>query len=162
MQYMTWYSWAFVLFQHWNIGTLVVLHASVCLCMDFEQEQKFAEPYVIHPELKSAIRYSRRADKHHVLAIVCCNFLGTNGHMRDACDPCAVYARWGGWSTGQYDPCCCWTDKYAECPVGPDSVQHILNQYAKYAKWICKICSYANMQNMHSFIWFCILYIFCI
>ena len=25
--------------------------------MDFEQEQKFAEPNVIHPELKSAIRY---------------------------------------------------------------------------------------------------------
>jgi hypothetical protein len=37
--------------------------------MDFEQEQKFAEPNVIHPELKSAIRYPRRADKHHVLAI---------------------------------------------------------------------------------------------
>jgi hypothetical protein len=25
--------------------------------------------YVIHPELKSAIRYPRRADKHHILAI---------------------------------------------------------------------------------------------
>jgi len=37
--------------------------------MDFEQEKKFAEPNVIHPELKSAIRYPRRADKHHVLAI---------------------------------------------------------------------------------------------
>ena len=35
----------------------------------FEQEQKFAEPNVIHPELKSAIRYPRRADKDHVLAI---------------------------------------------------------------------------------------------
>ncbi len=39
----------------------MVLHASVCLCMDFEQEQKFAEPYVIHPELKRPIRYPRRA-----------------------------------------------------------------------------------------------------
>ena len=37
--------------------------------MDFEQEQKFAEPDVIHSELKSAIRYPRRAYKHHVLAI---------------------------------------------------------------------------------------------
>ena len=35
--------------------------------MDFEQEQKFAGPHVIHPELKSAIRIPRRADKHHVL-----------------------------------------------------------------------------------------------
>ncbi len=69
MQNMTLFSWALVLFQHWNIGTFVVLHASVCLCMDFEQEQKFAEPYVIHPELKSAIRYPRLADKDHVLAI---------------------------------------------------------------------------------------------
>jgi hypothetical protein len=40
-------------------------------CMDFEQEQKFlfAEPYVIHPELESALRHPGRADKHHVLAI---------------------------------------------------------------------------------------------
>jgi hypothetical protein len=37
--------------------------------MDFEQEQKFAEPYVIHPELQSAIRYPGRQDKYHVLAI---------------------------------------------------------------------------------------------
>jgi hypothetical protein len=37
--------------------------------MDFEQGKKFAEPYVIHLELKSAIRYPRLADKHHALAI---------------------------------------------------------------------------------------------
>jgi len=43
--------------------------------MDFEQEQKFAEPNVIHPELKSAIRYPRRANKHHVLAIGLPQFL---------------------------------------------------------------------------------------
>ncbi len=69
MQNMTLFLWALLLFQHWNIGTLVVLHAGVCLCMDFEQEQKFADPYVIHPELKSAVRYPRHADKDHVLAI---------------------------------------------------------------------------------------------
>ena len=54
-------SVALALFQHRNVGALVVLHASVCLCMDFEKEQKFAEPDVIHSELKSAIRYPRRA-----------------------------------------------------------------------------------------------------
>jgi hypothetical protein len=48
--------------------------------MDFEQERKIAEPYVIHPELKSAIRYPWRADKHHVLSIGSINFLGTTGH----------------------------------------------------------------------------------
>jgi hypothetical protein len=37
--------------------------------MDFEQEQKFAEPDVIHPELKSTVRDPRRADEYHVLAI---------------------------------------------------------------------------------------------
>jgi hypothetical protein len=31
--------------------------------MDFEQEQEFAEPYLIHPELTAP------SDKHHVLAI---------------------------------------------------------------------------------------------
>ncbi len=38
-------------------GSTVVLHASVGLCIDFEQDQKFAEPDVIHSqaELKSAI-----------------------------------------------------------------------------------------------------------
>ena len=56
----------------------MVLHASVCLCMDFEQEQKFAEPYVIHPELKHPIRYPRREDVHHVLAIGLLQF--SNGH----------------------------------------------------------------------------------
>jgi hypothetical protein len=67
IQNMTWFPWALVLFQH--IGALVVLHASFCLCMDFEQDQKFAEPYVIHPELESTIRYPGRPDKHYVLAI---------------------------------------------------------------------------------------------
>ena len=27
--------------------------------------------------------------------------------MRDTCDPFAVFARGGGWSTGQYGPGCC-------------------------------------------------------
>jgi hypothetical protein len=40
--------------------------ACQCLCMDFEQEQKFAEPYVIHSELERAIRYPGLVDKHHV------------------------------------------------------------------------------------------------
>lgn len=80
---MTWFSMALVLFQHWNIGTVEVLHACVCLCMDFEQEQKFAEPNVIHPELKSAIRYPRRADKHHVLAIGLLQFPWHEGPRRE-------------------------------------------------------------------------------
>ena len=68
---MTCFLRALVLFQHRNIGTLKVLHAGVRLCIHFEQGQKFAEPDVVHPELKSAIRYHdpRRADKHIVLAI---------------------------------------------------------------------------------------------
>jgi len=75
MQNITWFSLALVLFQHSNIGTVAELHASVRPCMDFEEEQKFADPNVIHPELKSAIRYPRRADKHHVLAIGLLQFL---------------------------------------------------------------------------------------
>ncbi len=59
MQNMTLFSWVLVLFQHLNIGTLVVLHASVGLCMDFEQEQKLAEPYVINPELKKRHQISQ-------------------------------------------------------------------------------------------------------
>ncbi len=66
MHSMTCFLRALVLFQHRNIGTLKVLHAGVRLCIHFEQEQKFAEPDVVHPELKSAIRYPRRADKHTV------------------------------------------------------------------------------------------------
>ena len=66
---------AVVLFQHRNKGTIVVLHACVCLRMDFEQEVDFAEPDIIHPELKSTVRDPRRADKHHVLAIRLLQFL---------------------------------------------------------------------------------------
>ena len=49
----------------------------------FEQEQKFAEPNVIHPELKSAIRYPRRADKDHVLAIGLLQFPWHEGPRRE-------------------------------------------------------------------------------
>ncbi len=35
-------------------------------------------------------------------------------------------------------------DEYAECPAGPDSVQHILYKYAEYAKLTYKTCSYAK------------------
>ena len=76
MQNMTWFPRASVLFQHRNIGTLTVLHACVCPCMNFKQEQKFAEPDVIHPQLKSPFRYPWRADKHHVLPIRPLQFLG--------------------------------------------------------------------------------------
>ena len=44
MHNMTYFPRALVLFQHRNIGTLKILHAGICLCVDFEQEQKFAEP----------------------------------------------------------------------------------------------------------------------
>ncbi len=43
--------------------------------------------------------------------------------------------RSGWWNTGQCEPGCCWTDEYAECLAGPDSVQHILDEYALYAKY---------------------------
>ncbi len=62
MHNMTWFPWACALFQHKNIDALTVLHVSACLCMDFEQEQKFAEPDVTRPDLKSAIRYPVMAD----------------------------------------------------------------------------------------------------
>jgi hypothetical protein len=51
--------------------------------MDFQQEQKFAEPYVIDPELESAIRYPGRADKHHVLAIGLLQFPRTHSEADD-------------------------------------------------------------------------------
>jgi len=71
MHNMTWLPRASVLFQHRNIGTLTVLpvHACVCPRMNFEQEQQFAEPDVIHPQLKSPFRYPWWEDKHHVLPI---------------------------------------------------------------------------------------------
>jgi hypothetical protein len=55
----TLFPWPSVLLQHRNTA-LTVLHVSVCLCMDSEQQQKFAEPDVINPELKSAFRYPRQ------------------------------------------------------------------------------------------------------
>ena len=66
---MTLFSRALVLFQHRKVGALTILHVCVCHCMDFEQEQKYAEPDVIHPQLKSPFRYPWQADKHHVLPI---------------------------------------------------------------------------------------------
>ncbi len=104
-------------------GSTVVLHASVCLCMDFEQEQKFAEPYVIHPELESSIRYPGWDPGDWSAAIS----LAQMATMRHACDSCALHDRSGVWSTGQCDHSSCWTDEYAECLAGPDSVQHILD-----------------------------------
>ena len=38
MQNMIWFPVAIVLFQHRNIGAIMVLHACVCHCMDFEQD----------------------------------------------------------------------------------------------------------------------------
>ena len=84
MQNMTWLPVAIVLFQHRNIGAIMVLHACVCHRMDFEQEQEFAEPDVIHPELKCTVRDPRRADKHHVLAIGLLQFLWHKWPWRDA------------------------------------------------------------------------------
>ncbi len=69
---MTCFSWAFVLFQHRNKCTLVLLYTSVGLCMNFEQYQQLAEPDVVHPQLnlKRAIGNSRGSDKHHALVLV--------------------------------------------------------------------------------------------
>jgi len=50
---MTWFLRASVLFQHRNIGTLTVLHACVCPCMNFKQEQKFVEPDVIQTNMNN-------------------------------------------------------------------------------------------------------------
>jgi hypothetical protein len=61
--------------------------------MDFEQEQKFAEPNVIHPELKSAIRYPRQADKPCPGDWSAAISSAQTAMMRDACDPCALYAQ---------------------------------------------------------------------
>jgi len=47
--------------------------------MDFEEEQKFAEPNDIHPELKSAIRYPSGRINTMSRRLVCCSFFGTNG-----------------------------------------------------------------------------------
>jgi hypothetical protein len=55
MQNMTWLSWPIILLHHRNKGTLVLLHFSVGLCADFEQEQKLSEPDCTHPELKRAV-----------------------------------------------------------------------------------------------------------
>ena len=49
--------------------TLVLLHPSVSHWTDFKQQQQLAEPDIIHPQLKHAIRDARGSDKHHVLAI---------------------------------------------------------------------------------------------
>ena len=54
--------------------------------------------------------------------------------MRHAYGLGVVYARSGGWCTGQYDPGCCWTNEYAEYLEEPCSVHHILDKYAEYAK----------------------------
>ncbi len=56
------------------------MHASVCLYMDLEQEQKFAEPYVIHPELKAPSDIPGGRINTMSWRLVCCYFLGTNGH----------------------------------------------------------------------------------
>jgi hypothetical protein len=45
--------------------------------------------------------------------------------MRYAFDPRVPYDPSGGWSREQCDPGCCWRDEDAECPVEPDSEQHI-------------------------------------
>ena len=53
--------------------------------------------------------------------------------MRYAFDPRAPYDPSGGWSREQCDPGCCWRDEDTECPVEPDSEQHILVEYVEYA-----------------------------
>ena len=67
--------------------------------------------------------------------LVCCNFLGTNGHYETRICPRVVYAQSGAWRRGQFCPGWCWTDEYA-----PGSVHHVGNLYAQYAK-------YANSSN---------------
>ena len=37
-----------------NIGTVVMYHSSVSLCIDFQKKKSLAEPYAIHPELKGS------------------------------------------------------------------------------------------------------------
>ena len=64
-----------VLFQHRNIGALAVLHASVCLGMDFEQKQKFAEPQVVHSQLKCSSCNARGANEDKVLTVGSPQFL---------------------------------------------------------------------------------------
>jgi hypothetical protein len=55
MHNMTCFSWPILLLQHRNIGTLMLLRPSVCLCTDFEQDKKLEKPKVSHPQLKSTV-----------------------------------------------------------------------------------------------------------
>jgi hypothetical protein len=51
--------------------------------MDFEQDQKFAEQYVFHPEdlsWKAPLDIPGGRINTMSWRLVCCNFLGTNGH----------------------------------------------------------------------------------
>jgi hypothetical protein len=56
MQNMTCFSWPC------ELGTLVLLHPSVGLCTEFEQEQTIANPDVTYSELKSAAGDSGRVE----------------------------------------------------------------------------------------------------
>jgi hypothetical protein len=69
MQYMqTWTPVAFVLLQHRNKGTHVLVHPGIGLGFNCEQQKQFAGPDLINSGLKSAFGESRRADEHPVLS----------------------------------------------------------------------------------------------
>ncbi len=66
---MTWSSVFFVPLQHRMIGTFVCLLPFVGHCINGEKKQYFAEPGIIHPEMKFAIRDYWLPDEHTGLAI---------------------------------------------------------------------------------------------
>ncbi len=123
---MTWFPVTFALLQHRNIGTFVFYHPG--LSINFEQEKKLAEPDAIHLELKSAVRDSWRADKHHVLAI----------DLASESDPDAVFAQSGESRKGKCDSGWCWISADAACPAVPCSI-HQESQESHKCKKI-KMC----------------------
>jgi hypothetical protein len=76
---MACFSWAFVLFQHRNKRTPLLLYPSVSLGMNFEQYWQPAESDVLHSQLKCSIGKSRGSGKHHILTIGLLQLLWYNG-----------------------------------------------------------------------------------
>ncbi len=80
MQNMTCFSWAFVLIQHRNKSTLVLLDPCVCICQDFEQLQQLQNRMLSILSLDSQSEIPGGRINTMSWRLVCCNFFGTNGH----------------------------------------------------------------------------------
>ena len=67
--YDTWAPSPSIFLQHGDESTVVLLTAIVIIRDEREEKQHFAEPHIVHSELKSTSRYSRGSNKHIVLTI---------------------------------------------------------------------------------------------